>query len=165
MDGQVNIIAAMGRNRELGKGNDLLWRIPDDLKRFKALTNGHPIVMGRKTFESIGQPLPGRTNIVVTRNSDWQHEGVLAFHSLDEALGAARTSPGGDEIFVIGGADIYAQSLPLASKLYLTLIEDTKDADAFFPEHKGQFPNVTFEEIRSYDGLAYRWADFNRSSS
>src|SRR6185437_8294766 len=102
----INIIAAIGRSRELGKNNALLWTIPDDLKRFKALTTGHPIIMGRKTFESIGRPLPGRANIVVTQQGPSFNPArtVLAANSIEDALARARETEGGEEIFIIGGA-------------------------------------------------------------
>lgn len=158
----VSVIAALGKNRALGKGNDLLWKIPDDLRRFKRLTLGHPVVMGRKTFESIGKPLPGRTNIVVTRNEAWAQEGVPVARSLDEALAKARAAEGGEETFIIGGAQIYAQALPLADKLYLTLIDDEKDADAFFPEYETLFTKKISEENREVKGLRYRWIDLER---
>lgn len=133
----ISIVCAMGRNRAIGFRNRLLWRIPDDLKRFKRLTLGHPIVMGRKTFESIGKPLPGRTNIVVSRDPAFAPVGCQVCHSLEAALDAAARSPGGNqEVFIIGGGEVYAQSLPQADRLYLTLVDDTPaDADVFFPDY------------------------------
>ena len=107
----VSIVVALGRNRELGKEGKLLWHIPDDLKRFKQLTIGHPIIMGRKTFESIvaiiGKPLPERTNIVITRDAHWHFDGVITAHSLEEAFIAGREAPGSDEIHIGGGAQLY----------------------------------------------------------
>lgn len=150
---KISIVAAIGRRRELGRGNELLWHIPDDLKRFKALTTGHPIIMGRKTFESIGKPLPGRHNIVITRG-DWAHEGATVAHSLEEALEKA-----GEDAFVIGGSQIYEQALPFCDTLYLTLIDDEKPADAFFPEYEGMFKEIRREE-REWNGLKYAWVDY-----
>jgi dihydrofolate reductase len=126
----IQLIAAIARNRVIGKGSQLPWRLPADLKHFKALTMGHVLVMGRKTFESIGRPLPGRTTIVITRDRSWQREGVEVAHSLDEALARAA----GREVFIAGGAEIYAQSLPRADRLQLTLIDADFDGDAWFPE-------------------------------
>lgn len=164
---RVSAIAAIGRNRELGKGNELLWRIPDDLKRFKELTLGHPIIMGRKTFESIvavlGKPLPGRTNIVVTRNSQkYQGDTLIFAGSAEEAIEKAREAPGGEEVFIGGGGQIYAEALPFTDKLYLTLIDDEKEGDSFFPAYEEQFKKVVFEEVREYQGLGYRWVDLER---
>lgn len=155
------MIAAIGRNRELGKGNDLLWKIPDDLKRFRGITKGHPVIMGRKTYESIGRPLPDRTNIVITRDRGWSAEGTLAVASMEEALELARIKPGNEEIFIIGGGQIYELGLPYTDKLYLTLIDDAKDADSFFPPYD-QFKKKVFEEERAYEGLPYRWVDLQR---
>ena len=156
----IIIVAAIGRNREIGSGNQLLWHIPDDLKRFKALTLGHPVIMGRKTFESIGKVLPGRTNIVITRDTSWKFEGATVAHSLAEALEQARKID--SEICIIGGAQLYEQSLPFADKLSLTLIDDEKPADTFFPEYEYLFTKKVFEEKREWNGLKYRWADLER---
>lgn len=160
----LSIIAAIGRNRELGKGNDLLWKIPDDLKRFKELTAGHPIIMGRKTYESLPRrPLPGRTNIVITRDTKWTSEGTLTAESIDEALGMAAFAEGGEETFVIGGAQIYALALPAADTLYLTLIDaEAPDADTFFPEYERDFSCETKREEREWEGLKYAWVDLER---
>src|SRR6185503_7742279 len=107
----ISAIAAIGRNRELGKGNQLIWQIPDDLKRFKSLTTGHPIIMGRKTFDSIGRVLPNRTNIVITRDTHWNHEGVVVAHSVEDAIEKGKALDQ-SEIFIIGGAQIYEAALP-----------------------------------------------------
>lgn len=141
---KVNIIAAIGQNRELGNNNQLLWHLPEDLKRFKELTASHPVIMGRKTFESIPakfRPLPGRTNIVITRNSENNlGEGVLIANSLAEAIKQAEQSTSSDEIFIIGGGQIYTQGLPLADRLYITLIDKSfPEADVFFPEYQNVF--------------------------
>lgn len=128
----LSIIAALGHNRAIGYQNQLPWRLPADLQRFKQLTMGHHILMGRKTFESIGRPLPGRTSVIITRQPEYKAEGCLIAHSLDEAIALA-TSRGEQEAFVIGGADIYAQALSRADRMYLTLVEAEPEADAFFP--------------------------------
>lgn len=144
----------------------LLWHIPDDLKRFKELTKGHPIIFGRKTFESVlgynkGKPLPERTNIVVTRDLGYQYEGIVVASSLDEALErAAEIDP--EEIHIGGGAQLYEQVLPRTDKLFLTLIGDDKDADTFFPSYENQFTKKTFEEEHEWNGLKYKWVDLER---
>ncbi len=130
---QISIIAALTDNYVLGKDNKLIWHLPDDLKNFKRLTSGHPIIMGRKTFESLGKPLPNRTNIVITRNSDMHLTGCLVAHSLKEALQMAQNT-GCEVVFVIGGGEIYHQTLPLANVLYLTHVHTTLAGDAFFPQ-------------------------------
>ena len=132
----LSVIVAASENDVIGREGGLPWRLPDDLARFKRLTTGHPIVMGRKTFESIGRPLPGRTSVVVSRQADYDPgcEGVLAAGSLDEALEIAEQQPGGDEVFVIGGAQIYALAIPLADRLYLTRVHAHVEGDVCLPE-------------------------------
>ena len=123
----------------------MIWKIPGDLPRFKKLTMGHPIIMGRKTFESIGRTLPGRTNIVITRNSDLKIHGGFTAGSLEAAMETAQKSEGSDEIFIIGGGEIYKQALPLTDKLFLTLVESDELGDTFFPDYSG-FKKVVSEE-------------------
>ena len=122
----------MAENRVIGKENKLIWHLPADLKFFKNLTTGHPIIMGRKTFESIGKPLPNRTNIIITRQADFTAEGCLVAHSLTEALMMAQQLD--SDIFVIGGAEIYKQAMFLADTIYLTEVHHTFEGDTFFPE-------------------------------
>ena len=127
----LTIIAAVANNNALGKNNDLIWHLPADLKRFKKITLGHHIIMGRKTFESLGKPLPNRTTIIITRNTDYKVEGCIVVHDLTAAIEAA----GEDENpFILGGAEIYKQAMPIADVLDLTLVHESFDADAFFPE-------------------------------
>lgn len=128
---RVSIIAAMAENRVIGRDNALPWHLPEDLKRFKRLTMGHAVIMGRRNYESIGHPLPGRKNIVVTHRKGYQAPGCVVVHSLDEALLAAGDDP---EVFVIGGAELYAQWLPRAQRLYLTLVHAVVPGDTYFPE-------------------------------
>lgn len=129
----LSLIAAIGKNNELGKENKLLFSLPEDMKHFKEVTTGHPVLMGRKTFESIGRPLPNRRNIVITRDMNYQADGIEVVHSLDEALEQSKNTE--EEIFVIGGGEMYKQALPFADKLYLTFVETSVDnADTFFPE-------------------------------
>jgi dihydrofolate reductase len=162
-------VVALGRdgqhNRVIGKNNELLWHIPDDLKRFKVLTLGHPVIMGRKTFESIisvlGKALPGRTNIVVTRDAEWSYPDVLVAYSLEEALAKARELDR-EEIFIGGGTQIYEQALPFVDRLYLTLIDDEKEGDSFFPPYETEFTKIISDESREWTGLNYRWLTLER---
>lgn len=128
----LSLLVAVSQNGVIGKDNKLPWHLPNDLKYFKNLTWGMPILMGRKTFESIGKALPGRKSIVITRNKEWQHEGVETVHSIEQAVGVAK-SYNVKEIFVIGGAEIFNTSLKDAQRVYLTRIHDQFDGDAFFP--------------------------------
>ena len=128
---RISLIAALARNRVIGRDNQLPWRLSADLKHFKALTMGKPIVMGRKTWESIGKPLPGRTNIVVTRDSGFTAEGCCVMHSIEAALVAAKDA---EEVMIMGGANLYAQLLPRADRLYLTEVQADVSGDAWFPE-------------------------------
>jgi len=129
----VSIIVAMDEKRGIGAQNRLPWRLSSDLKRFRELTMGHHIIVGRKTFESIGKPLPGRQTIVVTGNSNFEAPGCLIAHSLEEAIALAEER-GEQEVFVCGGAAVYAQALPIADRLYLTLVHAETEADTLFPE-------------------------------
>lgn len=144
----ISIIVAKAQNNAIGKDNSLLWHIPEDLKRFKSLTMSHPIVMGRKTFESIGRPLPGRRNIVISRN--FIYEGTETVPSLDDALMICRDE---DEVFITGGGQIYSQSISIADRLYITEVYTEPDADTYFPEiDPGQWEEVFREE---HDGYAF----------
>jgi dihydrofolate reductase len=129
----VSLLVAASENNVIGKDNGLPWHLPDDLKYFKNLTWGMPILMGRKTFDSIGKPLPGRKSIVITRNKNWQHESVTVVHSIEDAITKAEDL-GVKEIFVIGGAEIFQTALLSASRIYLTRIHQHFDGDVFFPE-------------------------------
>ena len=142
----VTIIAAIGLNNALGKDNDLIWHLPADLKRFKKTTTGFPIIMGRKTYESIGRPLPNRTNIIVTRNADYHQDGCIVKSSLKEAI----TSVANEEhAFIIGGAQIYNQAIEqgLADRLDITLVQESFEADVYFPE----FDKMEWELISRED--------------
>lgn len=144
----ISLIAAIGNNRELGKDNRLLWSIPEDLKRFKELTLNHPVIMGRKTFQSIGKPLPNRTNIIVTHEINYQVKECFITHSLEEAIKLAKAKDN-DEIFIIGGGQIYQQAINIADKLYLTLIDGAFDADTFFPDYS-RFKKVASQKKSQY---------------
>ncbi len=144
----LSIIAAIGKNRELGLEGNLLWHLPDDLKRFKALTTGHPVIMGRKTWGSLpdrARPLPNRTNIVVTRQAAFEAPGAVVVNSFEEARAAAARAEGAEEVFVIGGGELYAVALPSTDRLYLTLIDASAPADTFFPPYD-QFSKVINDE-------------------
>ena len=125
------MIAAAGENNALGKDNDLVWHLPDDFRRFKALTTGHYIIMGRKTFESFPKPLPNRTHVVITRQKDYQREGAVVVHSLKDALETAQEDP---QPFIIGGGEIFDMGLKVTEKIELTRVHADFEADAFFPE-------------------------------
>ena len=134
----ITIIAAAGQNNELGKDNDLIWHLPDDFKRFKALTTGHYIIMGRKTFESFPKPLPNRTHIIITRDTTYcpkvspdQQQNIIVVHSLDQAL---LKTTGQQTVFIIGGGEIYNLSMEVADRIELTRVHDRFEADTFFPE-------------------------------
>ena len=169
----ASIIVAIGKdkgkdknhNHIIGKDNQLLWHISDDLKRFKKLTLGHPIIMGRKTFDSIGRPLPERLNIVVTHNHKWKRDGVVTVHSLKEAFDVARNADT-EEFFVIGGAEIYKQALGEIDRLYLTYIKDEKDGDSLFPPFEHLFTRKIYEEKRIdiKTGLSYKWVTLEREN-
>lgn len=130
---RLSAIVAMSDNRVIGDKNQLPWHLPADLKYFKNLTSGHPILMGRKTYESIGRPLPNRTNIILTRNAEFTAPGCLVVTTIEEAMECAREAQS-DEIFIIGGAEVYKQLLPHIERIYLTIVHDQFDGDAFFPE-------------------------------
>lgn len=129
----IKILVACDENRVIGKDNQLIWHLPADLKRFKSLTTGHVILMGRKTYESIGKPLPNRTTIVITRQVDFQAEGTITAHSVEEAILKAKSLTR-EDIFIVGGAEIYSLSLALADQLLVTQLHDIFEGDAFFPE-------------------------------
>ncbi len=160
---RISAIAAISEiTRGLGKGNDLLWKIPEDLKRFRALTSGHPIIMGRKTFESIGRALPNRLNIVVTRKTDLVIQGALVCNSLEEALEKAKKAAGADEIFIIGGGELYKEALPFTDRLYLTLIKANAEADVFFPEYEKEFTKEISKEDGIFGEIKYSWVTLEK---
>jgi dihydrofolate reductase len=158
----VSIIVAMSRNRTIGINNTLPWRCPEDLKHFKALTMGHHMIMGRKTFDSIGKALPGRTTVVITRDKYLKIEGCIVTHSLQEALNACSQDT---EAFIVGGADIYTQSLALADTLYITEIQHDVEGDAHFPYFDKNAWQETAREVRSQDSpqpLHYHFVTYQR---
>jgi dihydrofolate reductase len=151
----ISIIVVIGKNGELGANNDLLWRLPNDLKRFKELTLGHTIIMGRKTFESLPKgALPGRTNVVITGISDKKFDNCIIFNDLIKAIRHFRNE---DEVFVIGGASIYRQSIKFVEKLYITKVYQTfENADVFFPEiNENEWIKIESEDHPKDDRHAY----------
>lgn len=155
---RLSLIVAMDRNQVIGKDNRLPWHIPEDLKRFKALTMGHPIVMGRKTFESIGRVLPGRTNIVVSRRLDYvAPAGVTVVHSIPAAL---REAGKAEEVFVIGGRELYDYALQVADRLHVTEVDGTFDGDTRFPPLDQALWKETAREHRAVPGAGYAGYDF-----
>ncbi|WP_129713738.1 dihydrofolate reductase [Pedobacter sp. SYP-B3415] len=160
----VSLIVAMAENRAIGKDNQMLWHLPEDLRHFKKITAQHPVIMGRKTFESIGRALPLRKNIVISRNPHLDIQGVELMNSLDTAI---RLAEGADEIFVIGGAEIYKQALPLADKLYLTTVHSSFEGDAYFPEVDFSEWEKTGEERHEKDekhAFAFTFSEWKRAS-
>ncbi|MEK7617825.1 MAG: dihydrofolate reductase [Patescibacteria group bacterium] len=161
MEPKISLIVAIAKNRAIGKDNKLLWYLPEDLKRFKKLTTGHAIIMGRKTFESIGKPLPNRTNIIVTRDPVYKAEGCFVAHSVEEAIYKAQSFEK-NEIFIIGGGQIFEQALGLADKLYVTIVEkEYHDADSFFPEYS-HFTKIILQEEDEYEGMKYKFLELEK---
>lgn len=128
----INIVVAKASNNVIGAKNDLIWHLPNDLKHFKNLTSGHPIIMGRKTYESLGRPLPNRTNIVVTRDSNWTADGIVKVNSLEKAIDSALKID--EDIYIIGGGNIYKQAMEFTDILYITEVHHEFDGDTYFPE-------------------------------
>lgn len=159
----LSIIAAMDEKRGIGKDNTIPWHLPQDLERFKKITMGHPIIMGRKTHQSIGRALPGRRNIIITRDEQYLATGCVVCHTLETAIEMAKTEEQ-EEIFIIGGAQIYAQAIDSADTLYLTLVKGTYGADAFFPEYEGQFTVVKKSPEQEETGYRYMFVELKRNA-
>lgn len=145
---RINLIAAMSENRVIGRDGDLPWRLPADLQHFKKMTTGHAVLMGRKTFDSMGKPLPNRRNIVLTRDAHWTHPGVEVIHDPASAVAAADDA---DELFIIGGEQIYKLFLPFADRLYLTLVHAHVEGDTHFPQVDQSVWQLTDETQRPID--------------
>ena len=155
---QISLIVAMARNRVIGRDNTLPWRLRADLARFKRLTMGHHLLVGRKTYDSIGRPLPGRTMVVITRDRTWQREGVQVVHSVDAALRLAQDA-GETEAFIGGGGEIYRQTLDLADRIYLTRIDEEIEGDANFPEFDaGRWREVEREDREPDERNPHRYS-------
>lgn len=145
----TTIVVAMGEKNEIGFENKLLWHLPKDLKHFKDITSGHPIIMGRKTYESIGKPLPNRTNIVISRKKNWFEEGILIVGSIKEAVKFAKKID--ENVFIIGGGNIYEQTMEIADKLEVTLVKADLEADTFFPKIDTKIWKKTVEVCHEKD--------------
>jgi dihydrofolate reductase len=156
----LSLIVALAKNRVIGLNNTLPWHLPEDLKRFRALTTGHHIIMGRKTYESLGRLLPDRTTVIVTRNPSYQVEGALIAHSLEQALSLCG---GDDEAFLIGGAELYQAGLNHAQTMYVTAIDLDVAGDAYFPEFAmNQWQQTASEAHTSAEGLAFTYLTYRR---
>ena len=159
----ISLIAAVAKNRAIGKDNQLLWHLPEDLRHFRDTTRGKPVIMGRKTWESIPdafRPLPGRHNIVVTRNTDYAAPGATLAGSLEEAIAQAGDE---NEIFVIGGAELYRQALPIADRLHLTEVDQAYEGDAFFPEIQAEdWQELSRQRQKNESGLVFSFVEYHR---
>ncbi|SEL08720.1 dihydrofolate reductase [Parapedobacter koreensis] len=161
----ISAIVAAAENNAIGKGNELLWHLPNDLRFFKQTTSGHTVIMGRKTYESVGKPLPNRRNIVITRQPEYVLKGAEVVHSLDEAL---QRCTGDGEVFIVGGAEIYRQALPVTDRIYLTRVHATLAGDAYFPElDKPDWALVSAErhEPDERHAYGYTFMYYERTSS
>lgn len=160
----ITLIVAIGKNNELGKENDLVWHLPNDFKRFKKLTTGHHIIMGRKTFESFPKPLPNRVHVVITRNEKYKREGTIIVHSMKEALQIAKNDT---QPFIIGGGEIYSLGIPIADKIELTRVHGSFDADTFFPEiqiNEWELIKEEHHDIDEHHKYAYTYLTYLRKN-
>jgi dihydrofolate reductase len=151
----ISLIAAMAENRVIGRGNKMPWDLPSDRKHFHALTRGHPIILGRKTFESIGRPLSNRTNIVLTRQSDFRAKGCVIVHDLGSAFSACS---GAEEMFICGGEEVFKETIYRADRIYLTILQTHTEGDAFFPEIPPFFEEIKrkrVDDIIPYSAVLY----------
>jgi len=155
----ISIIAAMADNRVIGRGGAIPWDMPADRRRFRALTMGHPVIMGRKTFESIGSPLPGRTNIILSRDEAFRADGCSVARSLEDALLACA---GAGEVFICGGEELYRQALPLAERIFLTVVHQDCDGDALFPPIPEDFAETARSECE--DGASCTYITYTRGN-
>ena len=156
----ISLIVAMGTNRVIGRDNKMMWHLPLEFKHFKETTLGHCIVLGRKNFESIGRPLPKRTNIIVTRNKDYKADGCVVVNSLEAAIDFAKAQ-GEDELFITGGGEIYKQALPMADRIYLTEVDYSEEGDVYFPQFREQdFKKSLLKEKPKSEDNALAWKAF-----
>lgn len=165
---KISMIVAANEQRVIGKDNQLPWHIPEDLKRFKALTWGFPILMGRKTFESIGRPLPGRANLVLSRDASFAHDGVHVFPNMNAALEHARLELKASRVFIIGGASLYQEGMALAHDILMTLVDKQVDGDVFFPEIPDDLLILSNEDWNistGPEGLRYSYRTYARGGS
>ena len=155
----ISLIAAMDKNKVIGKNNSLPWKLPEDMKRFREITQNKPVITGRKTFESIGKPLPNRTNIIITKDKNYNAEGCVVVHSVDESLKVAK---GNEEVMIIGGEQIFREFLPIANKMYLTFIEQEFEGDSYFPEYnKNEWKEIKREEHKN-ENYKFVFVDLKR---
>lgn len=159
---RITLIAAVARNGVIGADGDMPWRIPQDFAFFKRTTMGHPLVMGRATFDSIGRPLPGRRSIVITRSHSWGHEGVHVVHSLGDALSLAAAGEGGEEIFVAGGGQIYREALPLADRLLITEVDFEPEGQVTFPEIDPELWQEASRESVGDESPSFAFVEYSR---
>lgn len=157
---RISIIAALSENKVIGRDGKLPWHIPEDLKRFRSLTRGHAVVMGRKTFESIGKLLPDRMNIIITRDMKYTVPGGVVCHSLEEALEVAKKGEI-EEVFVIGGGEIFRAAIPFADKLYLTVVHARIEGDAFFPDYL-EFTHEIIREEKETEDVQFTFLELTR---
>ena len=155
----ISLIAAMSENRVIGAGNKIPWSIPSEQKRFREITMGHPVIFGRKTFESIGRPLQGRKNIILTEQRNYRIEGASVVHSLADALSLCSTE---EEVFICGGGPLYQQTISRADRIYLTVVHRVYEGDAFFPEIPASFAEISREEVR--EEIPYSIVRYERRS-
>ena len=156
----ISLIAAMGKNRVIGANNKMMWRLPKEWAYFKETTLGHCIVTGRKNFHAQGRPLPGRTNIVVTRDKSFTAEGVVVVHSIDEAIKYAKDQ-GEAELFICGGGQIYSQTVDIADKIYLTVVDYAEEGEVYFPEFdESKFHKNTVQSEPMSDDNKFSWTAF-----
>lgn len=156
----ISIIAAIGRNNELGLNNDLLWHLKGDMNFFRTLTSGKIVVMGRKCFESLPGILPNRENVIVTRNSDYLVAGAKIFHDIKDVINYIENSD--NDVFIIGGAKIYEEFLPIVENLYLTEIDDVKEADVFFPDFNKDNYDKEILDVNEEDGVKYTFSLYRK---
>ncbi len=170
---KISLVAAISENRVIGRDNALPWHIPEDLKRFKEITQGHPVIMGRKTYESIGRLLPNRTNIIITRDTSYKVDGAVVVHSLDEAIKVASSKyqvssmqenelrNGNNEVYIIGGGQIFDQAIKIADKLYLTVVHTNIEGDVYFPDYS-EFKKEVYRRESSNEIYTYTFIDLER---
>lgn len=161
-DNRISAMVAISENRVIGKNNDLVFHIPEDFIRMKKITTGHPIIMGRKTFESIGRPLPNRTNIVITRDLAYKAEGAIVVNSLEDAVEEAKKALRSEEIFIFGGGQIFQEAMPIIDRLYLTVVHKNVDGDVYFPDYS-DFTKVIEKEDHASDEFSYTFLTLERN--
>lgn len=157
----ISIIVIISENRVIANKGDIPWKIPEDLKRFRKITMGHPVIMGRKTFETLPKEFAGRTNIVITRDGNYQAENAVVINSLEEAIEKAKKAPGSEEIFIIGGGQIFQQAISMADKLYLTIVEGNWEGDTFFPDYP-DFIKISYKEKKESGKIKYTFLNLQR---